>query len=179
MHGMRLEIEQALVRQRCRPSSLIEYALGPQSQLVFQHVCLECDCRSSSRGNRRAAAAYVKCFFANARPDPDFRYFSKAIAVDSLSNSRDTRSCHGRNVMCVETRPNCARRASPQYRLSSPCSSDSDRSQRLAARKQIAWIGHAATGATGCPSRFRTMRQTVGQMCNCCRLPRSAACTIC
>ena len=41
--------------------------------------------------------------------------------------------------MYVQTHPNCARRASPQRRLSSPCSSDSGRPY-CAARKQIAWV---------------------------------------
>ena len=40
---------------------------------------------------------HVKCFFANARPEPDFKYFSNAIALDSLLNSSDTTRFHGRS----------------------------------------------------------------------------------
>src|SRR5438128_3054262 len=39
-----------------------------------------------------------KCRFANARPEPDFRYFSKATASRSLENSMTTMRDHGRPV---------------------------------------------------------------------------------
>lgn len=40
----------------------------------------------------------IKCRFANARPEPDFRYFSKTAALDSDANSIEATSRHGLNV---------------------------------------------------------------------------------
>jgi hypothetical protein len=39
---------------------------------------------------------YTKCFFANARPEPVFRYFSNATALVSFVNSTATTKSHGR-----------------------------------------------------------------------------------
>ena len=44
-------------------------------------------------GSFRAA---VKCRFVKARPDPDFRYFSKRTAASSVGNSMETTRDHGR-----------------------------------------------------------------------------------
>ena len=40
---------------------------------------------------------HSKWRFANARPDPVFRYRSKRVAVRSSSNCSATTSCHGLN----------------------------------------------------------------------------------
>lgn len=43
----------------------------------------------------------MKCRFANARPEPDFRYFSKTAALDSDANSMEATSPHGlRAAVC-------------------------------------------------------------------------------
>ncbi len=63
-------------------------------------------------GRPQRAAAYTKCRFANARPEPVFKYFSKAIALASVAKSRETTSAHGRSVdvcrdppaLCVASR---------------------------------------------------------------------------
>ena len=44
----------------------------------------------------RFQSARPKCRAANARPDPDFRYFSKRTASFSVGNDRDTTTDHGR-----------------------------------------------------------------------------------
>src|SRR5918993_3345223 len=49
-------------------------------------------------GARCSMPAYLKCRFANARPEPDFRYLSKATALDPLLNSSATTSSHGLNA---------------------------------------------------------------------------------
>jgi hypothetical protein len=48
-------------------------------------------------------AAQMKCRFAKARPEPVFRYFSKATALASVANSSATMSRHGRiAAVCCE-----------------------------------------------------------------------------
>jgi hypothetical protein len=48
-------------------------------------------------------SAYAKCFFANARPEPLLRYFSKATALAPVLNCIETTSCHGRSMrVCCE-----------------------------------------------------------------------------
>ena len=42
------------------------------------------------------SAALEKCRFAKARPEADFRYFSKRTAAFSVGNSRETTTDHGR-----------------------------------------------------------------------------------
>ena len=44
-----------------------------------------------------SATTGPKCRFANARPEPDFKYFSKRTAACWLGNSIMTTSDHGRN----------------------------------------------------------------------------------
>jgi hypothetical protein len=48
---------------------------------------------------------YTKCRFANARPEPVFRYFSKAIALVSLVNSITATKRHGRSVAVCRDPP--------------------------------------------------------------------------
>ena len=45
------------------------------------------------------AKADQKCFLANARPDPDFRYLSKAAARAELSKPIFTVIVQGRNLL--------------------------------------------------------------------------------
>jgi hypothetical protein len=52
--------------------------------------------RCSSRNQRSKASAYGKCRLANARPDPDFRYRSNALAASTVSNSIEAITLHGR-----------------------------------------------------------------------------------
>jgi hypothetical protein len=48
-----------------------------------------------SRGSSVRSAAHLRCRFAKALPEPDFRYFSKAIARRSLANSTMTSMTQG------------------------------------------------------------------------------------
>ena len=54
------------------------------------------DLFSLSRGVVDSVRAAPKCRFANPRPEPDFRYFSKRRAAFSVGNSIETTSDHGR-----------------------------------------------------------------------------------
>lgn len=59
-------------------------------------------------------AAARKCRLANARPDPDFRYASKALAASVVEKSIATSSRHGRPVVvCRESPRLCAARRAP------------------------------------------------------------------
>jgi len=51
---------------------------------------------SPAHTSARNTSILLKCRFANARPDPDFRYCSKLTASRSLANFIVTMSDHGR-----------------------------------------------------------------------------------
>ena len=48
---------------------------------------------------------HKKCRFTNARPDPDFRYFSKAMAVFSRGKAKYATRIQGRNFAVWGDRP--------------------------------------------------------------------------
>ena len=52
----------------------------------------------------------AKCRFVNARPEPDFRYFSKRTAVRSSGNSIETRIDQGRCEMVHPLGPSLCHR---------------------------------------------------------------------
>ncbi len=47
----------------------------------------------------------LKCFFAKARPEPDFKYCSKRTAAPSVANSSVTTNCHGRSSQVCREAP--------------------------------------------------------------------------
>lgn len=66
-------------------------------QLRFVARLLESDTMAAvARNSRSHASPGSKCRLAKARPEPDFRYFSKRIANDSLGSSIDTTIDQGR-----------------------------------------------------------------------------------
>ncbi len=59
--------------------------------------------RFRNRYQSHADCFHHKCLFANARPEPDFRYCSKAAALPLSSNRTTATILHGRNVaVCAD-----------------------------------------------------------------------------
>lgn len=82
---------------------------GSKRAATIPYVCH--DCRAWRRECDTATVArYRKCRFENAQPDPDFRYFSNAIARGSSANSMVTTTRQGApDAVCGERRSLCAR----------------------------------------------------------------------
>jgi hypothetical protein len=89
----------------CRSSRNPSARASPESVTYVPRItCYPCD-RNRFKKCRRCAPDHTKCRWANARPEPVLRYFSNATALDSVANSSDTTSRHGRCGAVYEEPP--------------------------------------------------------------------------